>query len=80
MRFRRILRFTMKILRNEDFVKINPGRIFADSRFVGKISRNEDFANSAETKRPGSMRSAGHENRSHNPPPICIIALPPSYA
>lgn len=24
MRFRRILRFTMKILRNEDFVKINP--------------------------------------------------------
>ena len=49
MRFRRILRFTMKILRNEDFVKINPGRIFADSRFVGKISRNEDFANSAET-------------------------------
>ena len=80
MRFRQILRFTMKLLRNEDFAKISPGGVFADSRFVGKISRNEDFANSAETRRPGSTRSAGHGNKAHNPPPVCIIALPPSYA
>ena len=80
MRFRRILRFTMGILRNEDFAKISPGGGFADSRFVGKISRNEDFATFAGTKRPGSTRSADHGNRAHNPPPVCIIALPPSYA
>ena len=80
MRFRRILRFTMGILRNEDFAKISPGGGFTDSRFVGKISQNEDFANSAGTKRPGSTRSADHGNRAHNPPPVCIIALPPSYA
>lgn len=58
MRFRRILRFTIGILQNEDFAKISPGGVFADSRFVGKISRNEDFANSAGTKRPGSTQSA----------------------
>ena len=80
MRFRRILRFTMKILRNEDFAKISPGGVFADSRFVGEISRNEDFANSAETRRPGSARSVDYGTRSHNPPPVCIIDLPPSYA
>ena len=48
MRFRQILRFTMKILRNEDFAKISPGGVFADSRFVGEIFRNKDFANSPE--------------------------------
>ena len=50
MRFRRILRFTMGILRNEDFAKISPGGGFTDSRFVGKISQNEDFANYAMPK------------------------------
>ena len=48
----------MKILRNEDFAKISPGGVFADSRFVGKISRNEDFANkTAPEPQPKSLQS-----------------------
>ena len=47
MRFRRILRFTMKILRNEDFAKSRGGVAFAESRSDRKISGNEDFANCA---------------------------------